>query len=132
MAITSIQLDISAFSSIYRHFSVSYLRYFSYESEICHATVLTNRPLKDGEMFEIRIDKKVTKYGTALSIGLTTVAPSELEFARDMTKNKQGHTWLYSSARLVYQRTAIDTVNGDIDDLEVSSINDFAGTSQRT
>ena len=111
--------------------------YFSYESEICHATVLTNRPLKDGEMFEIRIDRKVTKptrwtSSTALSIGLTTVAPSELEFARDMTKNKQGHTWLYSSARLVYQRTAIDTVNGDIDDLEVSSINDVAGTSQRT
>ena len=88
-------------------------------------------------MFEIRIDRKVTKpttwtSSTALSIGLTTVAPSELEFARDMTKNKQGHTWLYSSARLVYQRTAIDTVNGDIDDLEVSSINDVAGTSQRT
>lgn len=50
-----------------------------------NAVVLTNRPLKINEVFEVRIDKMVTKWTGSIEIGVTTHAPTELEYPSTMT-----------------------------------------------
>jgi neuralized-like protein 4 len=47
--------------------------------------VLTNRPLKLNEVFEVRIDKMVTKWAGSIEIGVTTHSPQELEYPSTMT-----------------------------------------------
>ena len=91
------------------------------ESEICNATVLTNRPLNNDELFEVRIDKICERFrkNSALSIGVTSVAPHDLKFERDMSKSSQGRTWLFSGTKVYYQRSKVDEVNGDLDELQV-------------
>ena len=94
---------------------------FSYESEICNATVLSNRPLHSDELFAVRIDKLSERHtsSSGLSIGLTSVPPGEMTFERDMSKSKQGHTWIFSGSKVFFQRHKVDEVNGDLDELEV-------------
>ena len=43
-----------------------------------NAVVLSNRPLAEGEMFEIRIDKMVDKWAGSIEIGVTTHSPRDL------------------------------------------------------
>ena len=47
--------------------------------------VLTNRPLKPNEVFEVRLDKMVTKWTGSIEIGVTTHSPNSLEFPSTMT-----------------------------------------------
>lgn len=45
-----------------------------------NGVVLTSRPLKPNELFEVRLDKIVTKWAGSIEIGVTTHSPTELEF----------------------------------------------------
>lgn len=47
--------------------------------------VLTTRPLKINEQFEVRLDKVVAKWAGSIEIGVTTHSPTELEFPFTMT-----------------------------------------------
>ena len=47
--------------------------------------VLTSRPLKPNEVFEVRLDKMVTKWTGSIEIGVTTHSPNSLEFPSTMT-----------------------------------------------
>lgn len=50
-----------------------------------NGVVLTSRPLKANELFEVRLDKIVTKWAGSIEIGVTTHSPTELEFPFTMT-----------------------------------------------
>lgn len=50
-----------------------------------NGVVLTSRPLKPNELFEVRLDKIVTKWAGSIEIGVTTHSPTELEFPFTMT-----------------------------------------------
>ncbi len=55
--------------------------------------VLTNRPLRTNEVFEVRLDKMVSKWAGSIEIGVTTHAPTDLEFPSTMTNVRSG-TWM--------------------------------------
>lgn len=50
-----------------------------------NGVVLTARPLKTGEYFEMKLDKVVTKWSGSIEIGVTTHSPVDLEFPFTMT-----------------------------------------------
>jgi neuralized-like protein 4 len=56
--------------------------------------VLTNRPLKPNEVFEVRLDKMVTKWTGSIEIGVTTHSPNSLEFPSTMTNVSLMHIYL--------------------------------------
>ncbi|XP_046403805.1 neuralized-like protein 4 [Ischnura elegans] len=55
--------------------------------------VLTNRPLKPGELFEVRMDKRGTSKGYANGIGITTHKPGTNAILEHMANVKSG-TWM--------------------------------------
>ncbi|XP_057252927.1 neuralized-like protein 4, partial [Pezoporus wallicus] len=58
--------------------------------EFNNGVVLTNRPLRDGEMFEIRIDKLVDKWSGSIEMGVTAHNPNSLEYPATMTNLRSG------------------------------------------
>ncbi|XP_028389935.1 neuralized-like protein 4 isoform X8 [Phyllostomus discolor] len=58
--------------------------------EFNNGVVMTNRPLRDNEMFEIRIDKLVDKWSGSIEIGVTTHNPNNLEYPATMTNLQSG------------------------------------------
>lgn len=58
--------------------------------EFNNGVVMTHRPLKDNELFEIRIDKLVDKWSGSIEVGVTTHNPSTLHFPATMTNMRSG------------------------------------------
>ncbi|GAA6068403.1 neuralized-like protein 4 isoform X1, partial [Tachysurus ichikawai] len=58
--------------------------------EFNNGVVMTNRPLKHNEMFEIRIDKLVDKWSGSIEIGVTTHNPNNLDYPATMTNLRSG------------------------------------------
>ena len=53
--------------------------------EFNNGVAMTHRPLKDGELFEIRIDRLVEKWSGSIEVGITTHNPNNLDFPATMT-----------------------------------------------
>lgn len=51
---------------------------------------MTHRPLRDNELFEIRIDKLVDKWSGSIEVGVTTHNPNALHFPATMTNMRSG------------------------------------------
>uniref|UniRef100_A0A8C1RVZ0 Neuralized-like protein 4 n=1 Tax=Cyprinus carpio TaxID=7962 RepID=A0A8C1RVZ0_CYPCA len=58
--------------------------------EFNNGVVMTNRPLRNNEMFEIRIDKLVDKWSGSIEIGVTTHNPNNLDYPATMTNLRSG------------------------------------------
>ncbi|MCI4384593.1 hypothetical protein PGIGA_G00040430 [Pangasianodon gigas] len=58
--------------------------------EFNNGVVMTNRPLRHNEMFEIRIDKLVDKWSGSIEIGVTTHNPNSLDYPATMTNLRSG------------------------------------------
>uniref|UniRef100_A0A8C7RQZ1 Neuralized-like protein 4 n=1 Tax=Oncorhynchus mykiss TaxID=8022 RepID=A0A8C7RQZ1_ONCMY len=58
--------------------------------EFNNGVVMTNRPLRHNEMFEIRIDKLVDKWSGSIEIGVTTHNPNNLDYPATMTNLRSG------------------------------------------
>ena len=81
--------------------------------------VLTNRPLKVNEVFEVRLDKMVAKWAGSIEIGVTTHAPSDLEFPSTMTNIRSG-TWMMTGNGVMHNgTTTIDDYGQNLDKLKV-------------
>ena len=52
--------------------------------------ILPLRPLRDGELFELRIDRLVDKWSGSIEVGITTHNPAMLDFPATMTNAKSG------------------------------------------
>ncbi|RZF44339.1 hypothetical protein LSTR_LSTR006889 [Laodelphax striatellus] len=84
-----------------------------------NGVVLTHRPLKTDELFEIRLDKMVTKWAGSIEIGVTTHAPTELEFPSTMTNVRSG-TWMMTGNGVMHNGTTIiDEYGQNLDRLQV-------------
>ena len=65
--------------------------------------VLTNRPLKPNEVFEVRLDNMVTKWTGSIEIGVTTHSPSQLEFPSTMTNvSYKPSIYIYMCVKLFF------------------------------
>ena len=62
--------------------------------EFNNGVVMTHRPIRDNELFEIRLDRLVDKWSGSIEVGLTTHNPGQLEFPATMTNLRQGTTMM--------------------------------------
>lgn len=73
------------FVTFYLLVYLNYFILFSAMDDFNNGVVLTHRPLKPDELFEVRLDKMVTKWAGSIEIGVTTHSSTELEFPSTMT-----------------------------------------------
>ncbi|XP_008559824.1 neuralized-like protein 4 [Microplitis demolitor] len=84
-----------------------------------NGVVLTMRPLRLNELFEVRLDKIVTKWAGSIEIGVTTHSPTELEFPFTMTNVRSG-TWIMTGNGVMHNGTSIiDQYGQNLDRLQV-------------
>ncbi|KAK0166865.1 hypothetical protein PV327_004339 [Microctonus hyperodae] len=84
-----------------------------------NGVVLTMRPLRPNELFEVRLDKIVTKWAGSIEIGVTTHSPTELEFPFTMTNVRSG-TWIMTGNGVMHNGTSIIEQYGqNLDRLQV-------------
>ena len=85
-----------------------------------NATVLTNIPIKNNQLFEVELLEMIEKWFVALMIGFTTHAPDRIEFPEDMTDMTSG-TWMIGGGNeVIYCEETIKKLEYGIDDLVVS------------
>ncbi|CRK92215.1 CLUMA_CG005699, isoform A [Clunio marinus] len=58
--------------------------------EFNNGIAMTHRPLRDNELFEIRIDRLVDKWSGSIEAGVTTHCPNALQFPATMTNLRSG------------------------------------------
>jgi neuralized-like protein 4 len=62
--------------------------------EFNNGVVMTHRPLRDNELFEIRLDRLVDKWSGSIEVGVTTHSPALLDFPATMTNLRNGTTMM--------------------------------------
>ncbi|KAF4514225.1 UNVERIFIED_CONTAM: hypothetical protein B566_EDAN019492, partial [Ephemera danica] len=84
-----------------------------------NGVVLTSRFLRKDELFEVRLDKMVTKWAGSIEIGVTTHNPTELEYPSTMTNVRSG-TWMMTGNGVMHNGTTIiDEYGQNLDRLTV-------------
>ena len=82
--------------------------------------MLTSRPLRVGEIFEVTIDEIADCWIGSLQIGVTTHSPATLQFPPMMTDLESG-TWILTAYGVKYNgKTTNDDYGQSLDDLTVS------------
>ncbi|XP_037832302.1 neuralized-like protein 4 isoform X4 [Kryptolebias marmoratus] len=71
-----------------------------------HGVVLSNRPLRSNEVFQVRIDKMVDKWAGSIEIGVTTHNPAYLQLPSTMTNLRSG-TWMMTGNGVMHNGTTI-------------------------
>ncbi|XP_050504188.1 neuralized-like protein 4 [Diabrotica virgifera virgifera] len=71
-----------------------------------NGVVLTARPLKTGELFEVRLDRVVTKWAGSIEIGVTTHSAVDLDFPFTMTNVRSG-TWMMTGSGIMHNGTIV-------------------------
>lgn len=84
-----------------------------------HGVVMTVQPLKDDELFEVRLDSKVPKWFGTLDIGATTVSPEGLEFPPSMDRFQQGVTFALCGNKILNNGKEMTAISTDLNDLTV-------------
>nr|CAD7453424.1 unnamed protein product [Timema tahoe] len=105
----------------YQHLTKKYIFPISHSAmdDFNNGVVLTNRPLKANELFEIRLDKMVTKWAGSIEIGVTTHHPTDLEYPSTMTNVRSG-TWMMTGNGVMHNgSTVIDEYGQNLDRLQV-------------
>ena len=90
-----------------------------YSNGYCDATVLTNVPIKDNQLFEVELVEMTEEWAGSWMIGFTTHAPDRIEFPRDMTCMTSG-TWVIRENRVIHCKQKIKELRGNIWSLVVS------------
>ncbi len=84
--------------------------------------VLTARPLRTNEVFEVRLDRMVAKWAGSIEIGVTTHSPGDLEFPSTMTNVRSG-TWMMTGNGVMHNgATVFDDYGQNLDRLKVGYV----------
>ncbi|XP_063043226.1 neuralized-like protein 4 isoform X2 [Engraulis encrasicolus] len=90
-------------------------------SEFNDAIVISNRCLRDGELFEIQIQKMVDRWSGSIEAGVTAIRPEELEFPNTMT-DIDYDTWMLSGTAIMQDGNTMRNNYGcDLDSLTTGS-----------
>lgn len=85
-----------------------------------NGVVLTKRPLKPNEIFQVRLERIEKKWAGSIEIGVTTHSALELEFPFTMTNVRSG-TWMMTGNGVMQNGTTIIEQYGqNLDRLQVS------------
>lgn len=98
--------------------------YFSALDDFNNGVVLTKRPLRLNELFEVRIDRLVTKWAGSIEIGVTTHRPGVIDYPLTMTNVHSG-TWMMTGVGIMHNGTTI--VNQYGVNLDTLSVGDRVG-----
>ena len=88
-----------------------------------HGVVMTEQPLKDDELFEVRLDSKVPKWFGTLDIGATTVSPQGLDFPSSMDLFRRGITFALCGNKILNNGEEITEISKDLNGLTVCYLN---------
>lgn len=84
-----------------------------------NGVVLTRRPLRTNELFQVRLERVVSKWAGSIEIGVTTHSPQELDFPFTMTSVRTG-TWMMTGNGIMQNGTTIIEQYGqNLDKLQV-------------
>uniref|UniRef100_A0A671PI66 Neuralized-like protein 4 n=1 Tax=Sinocyclocheilus anshuiensis TaxID=1608454 RepID=A0A671PI66_9TELE len=85
--------------------------------EFNHGLVLSREPLRDRDVFTVRIDKKVNSWSGSIEIGVTALDPAGLEFPSSATGLKGG-SWIVSGCSVLKDgRSVLEEYGRDLDQL---------------
>lgn len=77
--------------------------------------------LRDGEIFEVSIDKMVERWSGAIEAGVTAIRPDELEFPSTMT-DIDHDTWMLSGSTIMRDGVTIrNNYSCDLDKLVIGN-----------
>ncbi|KAG8235771.1 hypothetical protein J437_LFUL015909 [Ladona fulva] len=79
-----------------------------------YGSALTNRPLKDDEIFTVRLDKKEARKGYVLGIGVTTHSPETLDVPNHLYYMKSG-VWMFYHNHLYLNGNVVNKNYANID-----------------
>ncbi|XP_013179010.1 PREDICTED: neuralized-like protein 4 [Papilio xuthus] len=83
------------------------------------AVVMTSRPLRDDELFEIRIERIVHKWSGSIEVGVTNHNPATIQFPSTMTNMESGTVMLSGSKVLINgQGTCTEYGSMNLDELK--------------
>lgn len=84
-----------------------------------NGVVLTKHPLKPNELFQVRLERVVTKWAGSIEIGVTTHSAQELDFPFTMTNVRSG-TWMMTGNGVMHNgTTVIEQYGQNLDRLQV-------------
>ncbi|XP_053680569.1 neuralized-like protein 4 [Anopheles nili] len=84
-----------------------------------NGVVLTRRPLRPNELFQVRLERVVTKWAGSIEMGVTTHSPTELDFPFTMTNVRSG-TWMMTGNGVMHNgMTVIEQYGQNLDRLQV-------------
>ncbi|XP_064610379.1 neuralized-like protein 4 [Liolophura sinensis] len=92
--------------------------------EFNDAIVMTTRPLRDNELFEVTVDKMVDRWSGSIEAGVTLIKPEELEFPNTMT-DIDYDTWMLSGSAIMQDGATVQT--GYTLDLDTLVVGDRIG-----
>lgn len=64
---------------------LNYALFSSASDDFNNGVILTRRPLRPNELFQVRLERVVTKWAGSVEIGVTTYSAEELDFPFTMT-----------------------------------------------
>ena len=81
--------------------------------------VVSSRPLKDSELFEVRITDMIDKWTGSIEVGITALQPDTMEMPATMT-SIQSKTWVMSGSNIVFGgKTLKENYGISLDSLKV-------------
>lgn len=84
-----------------------------------NGVVLTKRPLRPNELFEVRLDRLVTKWAGSIEIGVTTHCPGDIDYPLTMTNVHSG-TWMMTGVGIMHNGiTVVNQYGVNLDTLRV-------------
>ncbi|XP_068700240.1 neuralized-like protein 4 isoform X2 [Montipora foliosa] len=89
--------------------------------EFNNAIVMSHRPLDDDEMFEVVIEKLVSRWSGSMEAGICTTPPDQLQFPCTMTDLDSGSWMVSGSSVLQNGATIMSGYACDLDNLEEGS-----------
>ena len=117
--------DCSGFLQIGSHFcnQANWLFYFfCYISSGNEYVVISNRPLKDSELFEVRITDMIDKWTGSIEVGVTVLQPDKMEIPATIT-SIQSNTWVMSGCNIASGgKTLKDNYGISLDTLKVCAM----------
>ncbi|CAN7987074.1 unnamed protein product [Ixodes hexagonus] len=85
--------------------------------EFNNGIVMSAQPLRDHQLFEVRIDKKVATWSGSIEIGVTTLDPGTLTFPSSATNLREG-SWVMSGTGVLQDgQPLVEEYGTDLDQL---------------
>ena len=98
-------------------------------TEFNNGVVFSRAPLEDGDIFEVRLDKKMGSWSGSFAIGVTTGNPDSLEIPPSATGLKNG-SWLMSGKTVLKDGSSLLKDYGQ--DLDELNEGDIIGVQRQT